>query len=91
MTDEKHRLWARIAFNLTICARLTYVPGTDDVADPPKLRAYNEMLHRVTSWLYSGEDDSWLYTFLLERAKWSGVLGCVKWAIEEAQKTVRAV
>jgi hypothetical protein len=42
-------LLARIAFELTICARDTYEAGTENVLDPRLLRAYNELLHRVTS------------------------------------------
>lgn len=39
---------ARIAFELTICARNTYEVGTENVLEPRVLRAYNELLHRVT-------------------------------------------
>ena len=38
----------RIAHTLTICARDTYEVGTEHVLDPETLRAYNELLHRVT-------------------------------------------
>src|SRR5437899_10465287 len=41
-------LLARIAHTLTICARDTYEVGTKNVLDPQTLRAYNELLHRVT-------------------------------------------
>jgi hypothetical protein len=41
-------LLARIAAELTVCARDTYEAGTDNVVDPQSLRAYNELLHRVT-------------------------------------------
>ncbi len=41
-------LLARIAYALTICARATYEAGTENVLDPQTLRAYNELLHRVT-------------------------------------------
>jgi hypothetical protein len=40
---------ARIAHTLTISARDTYEVGTENVLDPRTLRAYNELLHRVTS------------------------------------------
>jgi hypothetical protein len=39
---------ARLAHNLTVCARSTYEPGTDNVLESNTLRAYNELLHRVT-------------------------------------------
>lgn len=41
-------LVTRIAHTLTICARETYEVGTEHVLDPETLRAYNELLHRVT-------------------------------------------
>jgi hypothetical protein len=40
---------ARIAHTLTVCARDTYEVGTENVLDHQTLRAYNELLHRVTS------------------------------------------
>jgi hypothetical protein len=42
-------LLARIAHALTVCARSTYEVGTDSVSEPKVLRAYNELLHRVTA------------------------------------------
>jgi hypothetical protein len=45
----KARLLARIAHSLTVCARYTYEVGTENVLHPQTLRAYNELLHRVTS------------------------------------------
>jgi hypothetical protein len=44
----KMALLARIAHTLTVCARDTYEVGTDNVLEPQVLRAYNELLHRVT-------------------------------------------
>ena len=48
--EEEHRLLvlARVSFDLTRLARSTYVPGTDDVADPQRLRILNEIQHRVS-------------------------------------------
>jgi hypothetical protein len=40
---------ARIAYELTICARNTYEVGTENVLEPQLLRAYNELEHRVTA------------------------------------------
>jgi hypothetical protein len=40
---------ARIAHELTICARDTYEAGTENVLEPQVLRSYNELLHRVTA------------------------------------------
>jgi len=45
---ERLALLARLAHELTICARDTYEAGTDGVLEPEVLRAYNELLHRVT-------------------------------------------
>ncbi len=44
-------LLARLAHELTVCARDTYVAGTDDVRDPTRLRAFNECQHRVVGHL----------------------------------------
>jgi hypothetical protein len=44
----KTALLARLANTLTICARHTYEVGTENVLDSRTLRAYNELLHRVT-------------------------------------------
>jgi hypothetical protein len=41
-------LLARFAYELTICARDTYEVGTENIMEPHVLRAYNELLHRVT-------------------------------------------
>ena len=37
-----------LAHELTVCARSTYETGTENVSRPEVLRAYNELLHRVT-------------------------------------------
>jgi hypothetical protein len=42
-------LLARLAHNLTVCARETYEVGTENVLQPQLLRSYNELLHRVTA------------------------------------------
>lgn len=42
-------LLARIAHLLTVCARSTYEPGTENLKEPTVLRAYNELLHRVAA------------------------------------------
>ena len=42
-------LLLRIAHELTVCARDTYEVGTENVLQPQVLRAYNELLHRVTA------------------------------------------
>lgn len=45
---DKIAFLARLANTLTICARDSYEAGTERVLEPEVLRAYNELLHRVT-------------------------------------------
>jgi hypothetical protein len=40
---------AKLSHELTICARETYEPGTNNVLEPQLLRSYNELLHRITA------------------------------------------
>lgn len=56
--SDKAILLARIAHNLTVSARSTYIAGTEDIAEPRVLRAYNELLHRVTSSVRSHVDNT---------------------------------
>lgn len=46
---ERTAVLARLAHELTICARTTYEVGTENVLEPQVLRSYNELLHRVTA------------------------------------------
>jgi hypothetical protein len=46
--DGQIRVLAEYAHNLTVIARGTYVPGTEDIAYPRRLRMLNELQHRVT-------------------------------------------
>jgi hypothetical protein len=39
---------ARLAHALTVCARDTYEADTENVSQPQVLRAYNELLYRIT-------------------------------------------
>lgn len=45
---ERSALLARVAHELTVSARDTYEVGTENILEPRLLRAYNELLHRVT-------------------------------------------
>lgn len=45
--SDKARILSRVAFDLTIDARDTYIPGTEGIADPVRLRAINELQHRI--------------------------------------------
>ncbi|HLX61359.1 MAG TPA: hypothetical protein VKX17_08770 [Planctomycetota bacterium] len=46
--SEKATFVARLASNLTVVARDTYEVGTENVVNAPRLRQFNEILHRVT-------------------------------------------
>jgi len=46
--QEKTSLVARVAYELTIAARESYEPATRGVIDPGRLRALNEVMHRLT-------------------------------------------
>lgn len=45
--EQKLAFLARYGHELTITARDTYVVQSEDVSDPPRLRAINEIQHRV--------------------------------------------
>jgi hypothetical protein len=71
--EQKRRFFARLSFELTIKARNTYVPGSEDVAEPRQLRTFNELQHRVTSCLLKllddGNDDLWIWPVISEFAE----------------------
>jgi len=96
MGTNIERFWALAAFNLTIAARETYLPRTERIAEAVKLRAYNEMLHRICSHIVAAhtgaaEDrsDSWLLPTLTEMAERSGIAQSLTWAIDDAKKKVQ--
>lgn len=47
--NKQLRVLAGFARALTVVARGTYVPLTEDIADPRRLRVLNEIQHRVTA------------------------------------------
>src|SRR5258708_40232268 len=49
--DHKTRFLCRLAFELTIVARETYIPQTEELSHPAHLRAINELLHRILGYL----------------------------------------
>ena len=75
--EETCRFLARLAFELTIAARDTYGAGSEDIADPRQLQAFNEIQHRVTSSLVdamaAGKGNGWLWPFISESADKAGV------------------
>lgn len=46
--SEQLRVLADYAHDLTVIARDTYLPQTQDIAHPRRLRLLNEVQHRVT-------------------------------------------
>jgi hypothetical protein len=46
--SEQLRVLADYVHDLTVIARGTYIPQTEDIADPRRLRLLNEVQHRVT-------------------------------------------
>jgi hypothetical protein len=76
LPGQKLRLLARLSFELTIAARDTYLPGSEDIAAPRQLRSFNEMQHRVTSCLLESldkrNDDLWIWPVISELAEAAG-------------------
>jgi len=87
-------LLASLASTLTICARDTYEVGTERVVQPELLRAYNELLHRITfatrdhllgSKGYSLQD---ILEMVREFGQKNGRADEMKWALEQAAKSI---
>jgi hypothetical protein len=58
MSADQRVTWCgRAILALTILARGTYVPGTDEVFDPRRLRGFNELIHRVAGWRVADDWD----------------------------------
>jgi len=90
--DEKTTFLARLAHTLTVCARDTYEVGTEGVLQPRILRAYTELLHRVTGAVrdhlsgtegYSLEDIFEMMRAFGEKNHRSTE---IKWALEQVTK-----
>ena len=86
--------WQCPPAKLTICARETYEVGTDRVVQPELLRAYNELLHRVTSAVtahilggegYSPDD---ILEILQAFGNSNGRTGEMQWALDRPAKFV---
>ena len=87
-------LLASLASALTISARDTYEVGTDRLVQPELLRAYNELMHRVTGATlnhllgregYSLND---ILEMLHAFGNENGRTGEIKWALEQAAKSL---
>lgn len=91
--DARTALLARIAYELTICGRDTYEVGTDNVLEPRLLRAYNELLHRVTAAVVQHQSGSGGYSAesILELVRSFGTMHNrakqVDWALNRAFQT----
>lgn len=47
-SEAKLAFWSRLSHELTVIARDTYEPGTENVKDPSRLRRVNELQHILT-------------------------------------------
>jgi hypothetical protein len=89
---ERTIVLARLANTLTICARDTYEVGTDRVVQPELLRAYNELLHRVTGATIDhllgneGYPLEVILEMMREFGDRNGRSGEMRWALQEAAK-----
>jgi len=89
--DEQAVVLARFVFELTISARDTYVPGSNRVQFPERLRALNEIQHRVTERLvdvllgreWNGADE-YVWGVAFETARSAGCIDCVRYAYRRA-------
>lgn len=81
---------ARLAHELTVCARSTYEAGTENILEPQVLRGYNELLHRVTACIRSHltEDTEFPVSAILEMARGFGIdfnrTQEIEWALKMA-------
>jgi hypothetical protein len=89
--DEQAVALARFAFELTIAARDTYVPGSTAVQFPERLRALNEIQHRVTGRLVDillgrgwNEADEYVWGIAFETARHAGCIEYVRFACRRA-------
>lgn len=89
---QKLRLLTRLSFELTIAARSTYVPGSDEIAAPHQLRPFNEMQHRVTGCLLGllddRTDDAWLWQYIAESSEHAE---CAHEAIQACSRALASI
>lgn len=88
---------AEVAYEMTIRARETYEPGTHGVSEPARLRAINEVMHRLThrTWRLSrgiGVDGAEVefWQSLFEIAEQGGCLRDLTAATSAAVKMIRS-
>lgn len=87
---------ALLAHDLTAYARDTYVVGSEDVANPRKLRFHNEIQHRIAGKLLSAiledadsyPDDDFIRS-IYEVAKYADFLDELNASLERSSKVVK--
>jgi hypothetical protein len=55
--EEKVRFLLRLAHELTLVARESYEPGTEALTHPARVRAVNEIQHRILAFLIALVED----------------------------------
>ena len=87
--DQRTRLLARFAFELTLVGRGTYVAQSEEIAAPQQLRAVNEIQHRIASALVqilgNGKEENWLWQVVTDHADSAGI------SVEVADAASRAL
>ena len=90
--EQKLRLLARLAHEITICAREAYAGGMEAEAALQMLRAYNEVQHRVASQLrHLLTDDPHRYpdgAFVDILLEWARSGDCEPQVIRALQRTI---
>jgi hypothetical protein len=89
--SERAIVLARFAFELTIVARDTYVLGSEQMRYPERLRALNEIQHRVTRRIldillqrgWEGADE-YVWEQAFEQAEEAGCADYVRYAYQRS-------
>ncbi len=95
--QAKNAFLAKMAFELTVRGRDTYEPGTSGVLNPSRLRALNEVMHRLTKRIFkrigSGNDDrseTEFWQTLTEISDHGGCLADLMAAAETASSLIKS-
>jgi len=96
--EHKIRFLSRLAFELTVVARDTYIPQTENLSQPAHLRAINELQHQILGYLSalaSGDTglypDNVLIAIILEAGKDVIQRGQVRDAFDRALSSVPVI
>jgi hypothetical protein len=91
--QQRIRFVARLLHELTVAARETYVPGSEEIAETRQLRAYNDMQHRAAACLWELREtettEVWIWPFPSESSSSSRCDAAVISACERAYQFVR--